>query len=157
MDTDPKAELSRRVIPLSGPFRSPPGLYDLFGAGARTGTHEVRYQPKVRGKYRLDVQLPAIPEVQVLETFVDPGAHLSGNFSLRFAGVDELTLEPREFEETRSMPCAVGRGYGRGPGGAPNVESAEAERTARTQRSSAAVTFRRTLSPPHRVRPPAPP
>jgi len=46
----------------------------------------------VRGEYRLDVQRPAVPEVQVLETFVDPGTPLGGNFSLVFSGMDKLTV-----------------------------------------------------------------
>jgi hypothetical protein len=98
VDTDPSARFDAGVIPLADPYRSPSGTYKLWKGGERTGTYRVSYHPKVRGDYRLDVQRPAIPEVQVLETFVDPGSPLGGNFSLVFQGLDILSGLPLSVE-----------------------------------------------------------
>jgi hypothetical protein len=95
--------LSENIIPLADPFRQSTGSYELWLGGDKTGTYEVRYHPTVRGEYRLDVQLPAISEIQVIESFVDPGSGLGGNFTLKFDALNKLSgLE--ESEETGPIP-----------------------------------------------------
>jgi hypothetical protein len=98
VDQHPGALFDATVLPLADPFRQPSGAYDLWLGGDETGTYRVQYHPNVRGKYRLDVQLPAVPEVQVVETFVDPGATLGGNFSLVFRALDKHSGLPRQLE-----------------------------------------------------------
>jgi len=98
VSNDQSDRFDSSIIPLADPFRQPTGMYELFlGSYKTTGTYEVRYHPSVRGDYRLDVQLPSIPEVQVIETFVDPGSPLGGNFTLKFDALDKLSgLETSE-------------------------------------------------------------
>ncbi len=152
VSADPTRPFDASVIPLSDPFRSPPGEYKLYSAGSRTGTHEVKYTPKIRGQYRLDVQLPAIREVQVLETFVDPGEALSGNFSLSFSAVDTLTLEPRPYQKTRDLPFnASAAAVAAALGELPNVENVTVTREScanPSRKCKWVVTFSRELFAP---------
>ena len=99
-------------IPTTRPFlRQPQDQVALHVAGNETGTYRVTYTPTVRGKYHVDIKLPAQSEVQTITTSAQ--SMLDGTFRL---GYQFDITNPIDFDadasvvqaELRALPAFSG-------------------------------------------------
>ena len=73
------------MIPMDSKYMSTNTLsQNLYKVGPTSGTHEVKFTPKVRGSYRLDVIVPATNEIQSITT--SGISQLGGSFQLIYDG-----------------------------------------------------------------------
>jgi hypothetical protein len=93
VDIDESQEFTNASIPLARPFlgdnTANVSVYKIENCTA--GTYKVTYWPEIRGMYDLSIEIPATPEVQMVEFFAEGG--LGGNFTMRMsANVDNRLM-----------------------------------------------------------------